>query len=192
MGNTGRARSNRGLALALVAATGGWLGCQPEASTQTTSSPLSPSAEAPTATVTADASAGPPSATTSPHAGTWTGEYATAKGKVNVPKGVDYSTWKKDEGKERSGKGTLELTVAADGAVTGKGTGALGGLTVAGVVDDGWLRTGLTPTDPEGPNAMTGVLIGEVKGSKIVGWLRMASHDGSLVREAKVTLAPRR
>lgn len=169
-----------------------WLGCQPEASTQTTSSRLTSSAQTPSATVTAAATPSVSSAPTSPHTGTWIGEYATTKGDVKVPKGVDYSTWTKDEGKERSGKGTLELNVAADGAVTGKSTGALGELAVAGVVDGGWLRTGLTPTDPEAANAMTGVLIGEIKGREIVAGLRVASHDGSLVREAKVTLAPRR
>jgi hypothetical protein len=173
-----------------IAACLGALSCQPEGTTTTGSLTTSVSA-APKATASAEPAATKPSQPQSPQTGSWIGSYETAKGKVDVPAGVSYPIWTKDDGTLHSGKGTVELTVAADGVVSGKVDGALGALTVAGVVESDWLRAGLTPAKPDGVNLMTGVLIGEVKGSQIDGSLRLANHDGSVVRVGKLTLKPR-
>ena len=188
MGNTGWRGATGGQAALVIAVALALVGCPPETSKSTTTATAAPTATGPVATGSGATTATSSAVPASPHAGTWVGAFATTKGEVDVPKGVDYPTWKKDEGTDRSGKGSIELTVAPDGAVTGKGTGALGELAVSGTVESGWLRTGLSPADPEAPNAMTGVLVGEVKGDQIDGRMRLASHDGRLVRKAEVTL----
>ncbi|RLB57728.1 MAG: hypothetical protein DRI90_17670 [Deltaproteobacteria bacterium] len=181
-----------GIAPLVIAGCFGALSCQQEPTTRTTSGSLTTFVPAATAAAGTTSAVVKPSQPRSPHAGPWTGSYDTAQGKVDVPAGVSYPTWTKDDGTLNNGKGTVALTIAADGVVSGRVTGALGALTVAGVLESGWLRAGLTPADPEGTNPMTGVLLGEVKGDQITAQLRVANHDGSLVRKAKVALEPSR
>jgi hypothetical protein len=95
-----------------------------------------------------------------------------------------------DDGKAMAGAGKVELTVSAEGDVRGKASGALGDATLTGKFDEavGALRASWLPDDPTAPNAMTGVLIGFLKGDVIAAEIRVAGPDATLVRESKIEL----
>lgn len=136
----------------------------------------------------ASASAAPPPA--APTA--WAGSYDAKVGEVNPPKAAHEKTWTKDPGTAAIGKGTIELTVApAKGVVTGTAAGPLGDLVVSGELDDKELRANLTPKEPNGEHAMTGVLSLTKNGDKLEGTLRASDRDAKIVREATVELAPK-
>ena len=122
-------------------------------------------------------------------AGTWEGSYDAKKSTVEVtpPKDAE-KTWAKDDGKAASGPGKVSLTVAPSGEVTGKVTGALGELSLTGKTDGKTLRASVVPVDPKQPPSMTGVLIGLVKDGGIVGEIKAAGPDASLVRTSAVEL----
>jgi hypothetical protein len=88
------------------------------------------------------------------------------------------------------GAGKVELTISADGDVRGKASGALGNATLTGRADEGSaaLRASWFPDDPTAPNAMTGVLIGFLKGGVVAAEIRVAGPDATLVRESKIEL----
>jgi hypothetical protein len=118
----------------------------------------------------------------SPFAGSWRGAFTAERGAVTVPSGVPYRAWEKDPG-GALGEGAIELTIADDGAISGSLKGALGELVVAGRMEDGALAAGLSPSDPDAENAMTGVLTGDAKGEAIAVELRVSSGDGRVVRK---------
>ena len=76
------------------------------------------------------------------------------------------------------------------GEVRGKASGALGEATLSGKVDveGGVLRASWFPVDPTGATAMTGVLIGQLKGATIQATIRVAGPDATLVRESALDL----
>jgi hypothetical protein len=119
-------------------------------------------------------------------AGTWEAAYDAKKGSLDLPPKVKDPG--RDDGKTAVGPGKLELTIAANGDVHGKGTGALGASTLTGRAEGGTLRATLLPDDPRAQNAMTGVLIGLIKGDVIRGEIHVAGPDGTMVREAQVEL----
>ncbi len=133
-------------------------------------------------------------AATSPFTGTWRASFEATRGDVSVARDHPWPAWKKDAG-TRLGKGTLELVVEADGSVRGAIGGALGELDVRGRVEDGTLRAGVTPKDPDEPDAMRGSLLGTATGDagssakRLGATLRAASGDGLVVRAAKLDLA---
>src|SRR5262249_3766446 len=104
------------------------------------------------------------------------------------PPSVKDKTWIKDDGKAAIGAGTLTLTISASGEIAGKGKGALGAATLIGRVDGPTVRASVTPNDPSDASAMTGVFVGLEKDGAIVGDLRVAGPDASVVRESSVTL----
>jgi len=123
-----------------------------------------------------------------PYAGAWRGKYKATQASVTVPKGVAYKWWEGDDGASASGDGQIELTVAEDGSVAGTSSGALGNLTIRGMVEEDVLRAGVTPTDQASEASMTGVLVGTVTEKSIEAQLRVSSHDAALVRRSAVRL----
>jgi hypothetical protein len=117
-------------------------------------------------------------------AGAWEGKYEAKKGRVDMPKNIKDDARNADDGKAASGPGTVELTIAADGEVTGKSHGALGAAGVRGMIDGKMLRASFVPNDPLALRAMTGVLVGIVKGDVIEAELRVAGPDALVVRQA--------
>lgn len=147
-------------------------------------------ASADPATATADADAGPPSdagaTTASPEAlaGTWEGPYDAKKSRVDMPPGVKDDARTADDGKTAVGPGLVRITVTLDGDVSGKSEGALGASIIRGKLDGKMLRASFVPSNPLAKQAMTGVLIGLVKGDVIRAELKVAGPDALLVRQA--------
>lgn len=135
------------------------------------------------------ASAAPPGAGAQASlAGTWEGRYDAKKGSVVLPDRVKDKTWNKDDGKAATGPGTVTLTVSATGEISGTGKGALGPVSLSGKVDGSMIRASVMPVDPTANGAMTGVLVGDSKDGAIVGELRVAGPDASVVRESPIRL----
>lgn len=123
----------------------------------------------------------------SPHAGTYTGTFKSEPAEVTVPEGVSYKSWKEDPG-GFAGDNTIELIVADDGQISGKTTGALGTLLLAGICEDGGFRAGLTPEAANDEDGMRGVLTGVIANDTMTGELRVSSPDARAVRQANLTL----
>lgn len=161
--------------------------------------PPRPSAAASTSASAAGEGAPPaasfvlPPAVESAFAGTWEGSYDARKGAVVLPDRVKDKTHGGDDGKLMSGPGKVEITVLPSGEVRGKATGALGDARLTGTLDEsgGLLRVSWYPEDATKPNAMTGVLLGPVKGGVINAVIRVAGPDAVRVRESKVELKKR-
>jgi hypothetical protein len=143
----------------------------------------SAAASGPTASATPSARA----AAASPFAGTWSGDYDAKRAPVDLPKSTPWAAWKNDDG-GRLGTGTVALRVDEGGYVDGETDGALGKLRLRGRIEDGALRAGVTPADPDDAPALSGALVGEAREGALTGTLRASAHDGELVRVATVTL----
>lgn len=153
--------------------------------------------DAPTAAVSAEATSptGAPAAPTaaaappaSPEAGQWKAQFQTKRGEVSVSEAVPYRPWVKDQGTAAAGKGELTVRIAPDGEVTGEGAGALGALAIRGRFEEGELRAGVLPADPDLPEGMTGVLTAALTDEKLAGELRVSNPDGTIVRVAPIEL----
>jgi hypothetical protein len=120
--------------------------------------------------------------------GSWRGEFEAKRATVTLPKGSPDATWADDDGKVAAGSGTVQLEIDPGGMVSGDVSGALGKLTIRGMLEQDALRAGLAPSDPSTEPAMTGVLVGKWDGKGLKGTLRVSSHDARLVRAADVQL----
>lgn len=127
-------------------------------------------------------------AAASPLAGTWEGSYDAKKGTVSLPPKVKDKGLAADDGKSATGAGTIEITVTDGGAIRGKGKGALGACTITGKAEEGMIRASINPDDPRDAGAMTGVLVGILKGDVIRGEIRVAGRDATVVRESPIEL----
>lgn len=150
--------------------------------------PSSTTADAPLASASTSASAPSPD---HPWTGVWSGRFEAKKGGVGVPEGVAYPVWEKEDGTDASGTSAVELTVAPDGEVTGKGRGALGAFVLRGRVERQMLRCGVTPAQPDAEVSMSGVLTAKEKdaGKTLEATLRVAGGKGARVRTATFVLA---
>jgi hypothetical protein len=117
-------------------------------------------------------------------AGTWVGTYESKKGSVALPDKVKDKERDADPGTVAVGKGEVTLTIAPDGDVKGKWSGALGKVTLTGKLDGNVVRVSALPDDYAAADAMTGVLIGMAEGDKIRAEIRVAGRDANIVREA--------
>lgn len=151
-----------------------------------TSAASSASAETPAPPPTLSASASAPGPDTI--AGAWEGAYDAKKGVVALPPKVKDKGLAADDGKTAVGAGKIEITIGPTGDVRGKGSGALGASTLTGRAEGGMLRATLLPDDPRANSAMTGVLIGMIKGDTIHAEIHVAGPDGTVVREAQLDL----
>jgi hypothetical protein len=120
--------------------------------------------------------------------GFWEAHYEAKKANVFLPAKVKDKGFEADDGKVASGPGSVEIVISSTGAVRGKVTGALGAGVLLGRAEDGALRTQLNPVDPRAPNAMTGTVVGLVKGDVILGKIAVAGPDATVVREAGIEL----
>ncbi|WP_437991132.1 hypothetical protein [Sorangium sp. So ce145] len=120
--------------------------------------------------------------------GTWEGRYDAKKGSVVMPPKVKDAARQKDDGKQVTGPGTVTLTIEPSGELKGTAKGALGDATLVGRAEDGMVRASVFPDDPRAPNAMTGVLVGELKENVIHGRIRVTGPDALLVRESPIEL----
>jgi hypothetical protein len=155
--------------------------------------PPRPAAQA-SATASASAAQPAPPALTAQAApngatGAWEGRYEAKKGEVALPPKVKDKAIAADDGKVASGPGTVEITIAASGDIRGKVSGALGPATVTGKLDGEMIRAGVQPDDPFASHAMTGILVGSVKGESLACELHVAGPDGTQIREAKIDLS---
>jgi hypothetical protein len=144
----------------------------------------SASAAPPPASASAPAAAPEPETLT----GTWEGHYEAKKGTVAVPPRVKDKSFAKDKGTVAVGPGSVTITVAPDGALSGKGKGALGAISLTGKAEGDMIRASILPDDPSAANAMTGVLVGMLKEGAITGEIHVAGPDATMVRDAAITL----
>jgi hypothetical protein len=121
-------------------------------------------------------------------AGAWEAPYDAKKGTLELAPKVKGKEVGADDGKTAVGAGKIEITIAPNGDVRGKGSGALGASTLTGRAEGGMLRATLFPDDLRAKNAMTGVLIGVIKGDAIHAEIHVAGPDGTMVREAQIEL----
>lgn len=118
------------------------------------------------------------------------GAYAAKQGEVRMPE--DAPPFLHPESKEGLGDGDLELVLPAkDGAVVGKGKGALGAQLFEGWLEGNRLNGTLRPADGATP-AMWGLVEATVEGAgearTVKGTVRASGRDGKVVREAAFTL----
>ncbi|MEZ4300289.1 MAG: hypothetical protein R3B70_35415 [Polyangiaceae bacterium] len=121
-------------------------------------------------------------------AGAWEAAYDAKKGRVGMPPGVPDPARAADDGKSSSGPGTVAITISESGDVTGKSEGALGKASIRGKIDGKMLRASFVPDDPLAPRAMTGVLVGILKGDVFQTEIRVAGPDALIVRQANFDL----
>lgn len=118
------------------------------------------------------------------------GRFDAKKAPVPLDPGVKVKAWTKDDGKEASGPGEIEIVVDAAGMVTGKVTGAFGEGTLAGAVVGSSIRATLSPVQSDERGiGMSGTLVLDEKGPGYAGELRASSYDARLVRVATIELA---
>ncbi len=171
------------------------IGCEGGSSSGATSAPpasAAPSARASTSTTSsapaAASSAKPKAPAEAPTVvGEWRGPFQAELARVTLDPGVGDATWAKDKGTDAVGKGQLELTVANDGQVRGKLTGALGELTFVGVAEGALVHGTFSAEKPE-PASMSGTIELALTGEALGGELRASSGDAKLVRRATLTL----
>jgi hypothetical protein len=120
--------------------------------------------------------------------GAWEGRYDAKKGEVEMPSKVKDKVRAKDDGKAALGPGTLSITIGADSELKGKTEGALGAAALSGKVEGDEVRAQFFPDDALSKGAMFGIFQGKRKDDKIVGRIRVASGDASVVREAEIEL----
>jgi hypothetical protein len=118
--------------------------------------------------------------------GAWRGSFQAEQFRMDLAAAGGVKEWKTDDGKQASGPGQLALQVAADGTVSGSGTGALGELSVLGRFEDDRATLTLTPATPGG---LHGVVVATREGEGLKGMLSASSGDSLQVRRADVTLS---
>jgi len=145
--------------------------------------------EAPAPSPSASARVAPvPSAAPKPwYEGTWTGSYEAELHRLPSDPGAARE-WKKDEGTTATGKGSINLSVDAEGRATGEAEGPLGALGVSGSVDGESLRLSFGPRSGGSATDFRGVLVALREGEALRGTLRASSGDSLTARSAKVEL----
>jgi len=125
--------------------------------------------------------------------GTWTGKYDAKRREVEVaPDAGRLRAWDDDDGTQGTGPGEIEISIDAEGRVTGKGKGALGEMIVSGAVEGESVRLRLLPPAGVSGPAFAGYVVADRKGGDLVGVLAASSGDSLLVRRAEVELEKRR
>lgn len=150
-------------------------------------SPKNPVPE-PSASLATAASAAPSASAAPPAAwyqGTWQGTYKAELRRIELAVG-GVREWKKDDGSQASGDGTLSLEVEADGSVSGTAGGALGAQTVSGRIEGEHVALSLLPSET---NGFQGTLLAARTPEGIQGTLSASTGDSLVVRQASVTLS---
>lgn len=177
---------------AIVVALGaGHLGCEggdPGAASRSATPTSTAATAVSTPTGSAVATASAKEAPESKLAGRWSGTYESKKARVSLDPGVKDKALEADDGKAASGKGEIEVVVAADGTVSGRVSGPLGPGTLSGLAETDGITATLAPEDPGADGAMAGTLALEPSQSDWKGTLRASSGSGEIAREAEVTV----
>ena len=120
---------------------------------------------------------------------TWAGTYEAVAGTLFVPDGGEWSgvKFRGEDASVGLGAGTLSVTVDPSGRAEGTGEGALGALTVSGLVDGDTFSARLAPTDPNA--GFTGVAMGKRDGAGFKGTMHLSYTTANIIREASFTLA---
>lgn len=118
----------------------------------------------------------------------WSVKYTLTPATMYIPDSKDWSNTKfKNEESKYLGEGTISLTIAADGRVTGVSEGGpLGAALLDGFFDGTNLSAVIRRKDPT-DDGLTGTLAGVVKGGSLEGGLKLAESNAAVVREAKIT-----
>lgn len=185
----------RAAPLALIGAVAS--GCEPTGGAPSSGAPSSSATPSPSATarssslVTSSPSshATATSSSTAPAelVGVWRGPYESKKIKVTLDVGVMEPSFVADNGKTAAGKGTVELTVGADGGVRGTMKGALGDAIVTGAASERSIDAAFIGASDASPS-MSGVLSLTLDGGTLRGDLRASSGDATLARGGPVEL----
>jgi hypothetical protein len=157
------------------------LGCS--RGTEGAPAPVASASSAPVASASAAPSAKP----ASDGSGAWTGTYAATTGSLFVP---DW-TGVKFRGEDASvglGEGAMNVTLDASGRATGTLDGALGAITIDGVLREAAFSATLVAVDRA--KGFSGTAIGTRDGDAITGTMRLSLPTGNVIREATFKLAP--
>lgn len=167
------------------------------------SAPASGAASAPatgTAAGTASAPAGTAAGTASgaatapasapAGAASYAGDFESKSGTLYLPDRKEFQGVKKVdfESKAALGPGKIEISVDAQGTVSGTASGALGDLTISGRSEGGRITATLKPTT--GTDGFYGTLLAEPSPSgELVGTLSASAARANVLREAELKLA---
>jgi hypothetical protein len=150
-----------------------------------------PSAVAPSASAAQAAALASSAAQKSWCAGAWAGTYRAAAHRIELPTNRGgIPEWKADDGKAFVGPGTIELTCAEDGTVTGSTQGALGEHEIRGASDETSLHARFVPKSTT-PPGLSGTVALTRAGAEVTGDLQASTPDGRVARTATVTLSKR-
>jgi hypothetical protein len=157
-----------------------------EAEARARASGTAPSASAPSAALPL-----PSASAKSWCAGTWTGTYKAVANRIDLPTNRGgIPEWKADDTKAFTGPGTIELTCADDGSVTGTAKGALGEQEIRGEAEETSLHARLVPKSAV-PPAFSGTVALSHTAAEVMGDLRASTPDGHVARTATVSLTKR-
>jgi hypothetical protein len=152
--------------------------------TTSTSTATAPSTSTSTSTPTSSSTPTPTSSATPTTPGTLSGDYDSKASTVVVPN----AKWKgDDDGKFGLGTGTMTLTLAADGSVTGTLSGALGDALLFGHADGATITGTMIPKTP-GADSFYGTFVAEKKDNTAKGKLMASRSNAGALREADFSL----
>jgi hypothetical protein len=157
--------------------------CKREAASDAASSP-----DAAASSVAASAPSAAPKTAGPWYVGAWIGNYEAQAGEPDKGPGA-LREWAKDDGQRAAGKGSLELTIDAQGIASGEAEGALGAHAVSGSADADSLRLALAPkSDTEPVKAFRATAVVKRDGDVLRGTLHAGSGDGITLRRASLEL----
>lgn len=124
-----------------------------------------------------------------PAAASFAGKYESKASSLYLPdtKEMKNVKWRGDESSEGLGAGELNISIAADGTVSGEASGPLGAMVVNGHADGDHVAATLTRKSEDG--GFTGTLLGDRKGDALSGEMNLTRHDASVLRVATFQLA---
>ncbi|HMA95573.1 MAG TPA: hypothetical protein VKP30_22945 [Polyangiaceae bacterium] len=156
-------------------------------------SEVAPSANAPTVAAPA-ISASSASASANPaqdtwYAGTWKGEATVSKRpSATSTKEGGPAAWDKDDGQKFAGPINAEITIDAQGEVSGSLKGALGDLGLRGKVEANELRANLVPKSDDIAAIQNGYLVLTRNTDSLTGRLSAATGNALMLRHADLVV----
>lgn len=119
--------------------------------------------------------------------GSWSGDYEAELHLLETERG-GVREWKKDDASLAAGKGSLHVSIDADGNATGEAEGPLGSLGVSGRIENDSLALTLAPMGGGGPELFRGVLVARREQEVLRGALQVSTGDSLKARKARVEL----
>jgi hypothetical protein len=180
------------VALLLLPSCGKKTGGASDAAVSMASASAAPVASSLSAPPSADAGSGTSAGTST--SASYAGSYTLAPGVLHIPDSKDYAHVKqaKDDPSKLVGPGTLALSVAGDGRVTGEvETGPAAPALISGTVVEGEIR-GFVRRKMPSDDGLTGTIAVKIAGSRGEGTLTLAEANASILREGNVTLTAKK